>query len=33
MENSFYCCKEFKAIIMDCDMPVKDGWTATKEIR
>ena len=27
------CCKEFKVIMMDCEMPVKNGWDCTKELR
>ena len=26
------CCKEFKTIIMDCEMPFKNGWETTLEI-
>ena len=25
--------QDFACILMDCDMPIKDGWQATMEIR
>ena len=27
------CCRELKVIIMDCDMPLKNGWETTSELR
>ena len=27
------CCREFKIIIMDSNMPLKNGWEAISELR